>query len=89
MEIRLNLTEEYDVVSLFQLLKHERVKYINDNCKHMDMIKLLEGNDNNETAKHRLEHERHCLRMNYKKMDFINNLIDQLEPLVNKHVNSR
>lgn len=88
MEIKLNLTKEYDVVTLFQLLGNEKTKYTNDNFKHMDMISLLEGNNDNEKAKCRLEHERHCMRLNNEKIKFIDNLMSQLEPLVDKHFQS-
>lgn len=89
MEIKLNLAEEYDVVTLFQLLGNEKTGYVIDNFKHMDMISLLEGNCNNEKARNRLEHERQCMRMNNEKITFIDNLINQLEPLVDKHFNGR
>lgn len=88
MEIKLNLAEEYDVVMLFQLLHNRKQDYVKDNYRHMDMISLLEGNDNNEKAQYRLEGERHSMRMNNDKIKFMDNLISQLEPLVDKHFQS-
>lgn len=78
MEIKLNLIDEYDVIVLHNLLNNEKMRCVKDNCSHKDMMDLLEGNNDNEKAKGRLEHEKHCTRLNNEKIKVIDNLINQL-----------
>lgn len=85
MEIKLNLVDGYDVVSLFQILHNEKISVENSNHKHVDMIRLLEGNTNNKQAMERLEHEKHCMRMNNEKIEFLDGLLNQLDLLVDKY----
>ena len=85
MEIKLNLVEDYDVVLLFQILNNKKESHERANHEHVDMILLLEGNTNNERAMERLEAEKHCMRMNNEKIEFLNGLLNQLEPLVDKY----
>ena len=82
MEIKLQLKEDYEVVKLYQILRTKRNLYENENYKHIDMIRLLEGNENNEVAKGRLRHEKECLIWNNEEIEFIDNLMEQLEPIV-------
>ena len=88
-KLELNLNDEYDVVTLYQMLYNERKEYENDNYRHMDMIELLEGNNSNEKAKGRLRHEKDLLRSNNKKIEFIDNIINQLKPIVDNYFDSR
>lgn len=85
MEIKLNLVDGYDVVLLSQILHNKKTSVENSNHEHVDMIRLLEGNTNNERAMERLEAEKHCMRMNNKKIEFLDGLLNQLEPLVDKY----
>lgn len=82
MEIKLNLLKEFDAYTLFNILIHERNKIARENCEHKDMAYLLEGNENNEKAKGRLDYEMHCMRLNNEKLEVIDNLIEQLKPMV-------
>ena len=84
MEIKLKLREDYDVVELYQMLCTKRNLYVEDNYRHTDMIRLLDGNENNEVAKERLRSEKDSLRWNNEKIEFIENLIKQLEPIVDE-----
>lgn len=85
MEIKLNLANEYDVVLLFQILHNKKTNHENSNHEHVDMIRLLEGNTNNERAMERLEAEKHRMRMNNDNIEFLDGLLNQLEPLVDKY----
>ena len=85
MEIKLNLANEYDIVLLFQILHNEKTSVENSNYEHVDMIRLLEGNTNNERAMERLEADKHRMRMNNEKIEFLEGLLNQLEPLVDKY----
>ena len=86
MEIKLNLLKEYDVYELYRILGNEKSRLIKENCKHKEMIELLNGNENNECAKSRLDHENHCMGMNNDYIEIINNILNQLRPLVDKVV---
>ena len=81
MEIKLNLTDSFDVVRLYQLLVNRKMEYEDDNHNHTDMISLLEGS-NTEKAKNRLDYENHCLKINNREVEFINNIIKQIEHFV-------
>ena len=85
MEIKLNLVDEYDVVLLSQILHNKKTSVENSNHEHVDMIRLLEGNTNNERAMERLEAEKHSMRMNNERIEFLDGLLNQLEPLVDKY----
>ncbi len=87
MEIKLNLLDEYDVYELYRILGNEHRSLEQENYKHIDMIELLKGNENNELAMRRLEHENHCMRINCDYMKIIDNIRNQLEPLVDKVIN--
>lgn len=89
MELKINLEDKYDVVKLFQLLGNKKKEYVNDNYRHIEMIELLEGNDNNKKAQGRLEHEKHCMRMNNEHIEFIDRVMSQLEPIVDEYFNNR
>ena len=84
MEIKLNLLEDFDVYKLYIILGNEKAKLERDNCKHKDMIKLLVGNENNVWAMQNLDHENHCIEMNNNDLEIIDNIRNQLEPLVDK-----
>ena len=84
MEIKLNLTTEYDAVILYQMLWNERTNYESERSKHIDMIELLDGNDKNEKAKSRLEGEKHSKRLSDEKIEFLDSLLTQLKPVVDK-----
>ena len=84
MEIKLNLATEYDAVILYQMIWNERSRYESERNKHIDMIELLEGNDKNEKAKNRLKGEEHSKRLNDEKIEFLDNLLNQLKPIVDK-----
>ena len=84
MEIKLNLETEYDAVILYQMLWTKRASYESERSKHIDMIELLEGNDKNEKAKSRLDGEKHSKRLNDEKIEFLDNLLNQLKPVVDK-----
>ena len=85
MEIKLNLVDGYDVVLLFQVLHNKKTSYEKANHEHVDMIRLLEGNTNNERAMDRLDGEKHSMRMNNERIEFLDGLLNQLEPLVDKY----
>lgn len=86
MELKLNLAKEYDVVTLHRFLYNKRKEFENDNHRHMDMISLLEGNENNENAINRLRYEKDRLEDNNKYITFIDGILCQLEPLVDKQI---
>ncbi len=87
MEIKLNLLDEYDVYELYRMLGNEYSRLKQENYKHIEMIDLLRGNENNELAMRRLEHENHCMGINCDYMNIIDNIRNQLEPLVDKAIN--
>lgn len=82
MEIKLNLLEDYDAYKLFILLGNKKSALEQENCKHHDMIKLLVGNENNELAISRLESERNHIKRNNEDIQIIDNIRNQLKPLV-------
>ena len=84
MIVDLNFKRSYDVYELFRLLNNEKTRLQHENCDHFDMIKLLEGNETNEKAKNRLGYEKDCVRKNNEHIEFLNGLLDQLEPMVDK-----
>ena len=86
MEIKLNLLKENDVYELYRILGDEKSRLVQDNYKHIDMIKLLVGNYNNELAKEQLDCENHCVNINNNNIIIIDNIRDQLRPLVDKVV---
>ena len=86
MEIKLNLLEEYDVYELYRILGNEHSRLEQENYKHIEMINLLEGNEDNELAMGRLDHENHCMEINYNYMKIIDNIRNQLKPLVDKAI---
>ena len=86
MEIKLNLSSERDAYELFVILTNAKNKLEQENCAHKDMVKLLKGNETNDLAKARLEHENHCIRLNNEKIEIIDNFKIQLEPLVDKYL---
>ena len=86
MEIKLKLEKEYDVVTLHQFLYNRKKDYENDNHRHVDMISILEGNENNEKAINRLRYEKDRLKDNNKYITFIDGILCQLEPLVDKQI---
>lgn len=88
MEIKLKLSSKYDAVELHQLLGNEKIKYVNDNYRHLDMIELLEGS-NSEKGLSRLDAEKHSMRMNNKQIAFIDNIMSQLESYVEQYFKSR
>ncbi len=87
MEIKLNLLEEYDVYELYRILGNEHRRLEQENYKHIEMIELLEGNEDNELAISRLDHENHCMEINNGYMQIIDNIRNQLRPLVDKVIN--
>lgn len=86
MEIKLNLLKEYDVYELYRILGNEKGRLLRENYKHNEMIELLNGNENNECAKGRLDHETHRKRMNIDIIEIIDNIMNQLRPLVDKAI---
>ena len=88
MELKLNLTGEYDAYTLFIVLQNRKNELERKNHEHVDMILLLEG-ANNEAAKTRLDHEKHCFKMNSEEIAVIYNLIVQLEPVVDTLFNQQ
>lgn len=86
MEIKLKLENEYDVVTLHRFLYNKRKDFENDSYRHMDMISLLEGNENNEKAINKLRYEKDRLEDDNKYIAFIDGILRQLEPLVDKQI---
>ncbi len=86
MEIKLKLEKGYDVVTLHRFLYNKRKDFENDNHRHVDMISLLEGNENNEKAIDRLRYEKDRLKDNNNYITFIDGILCQLEPLVDKQI---
>jgi hypothetical protein len=86
MELKLKLEKEYDVVPLFQFLYNKKKDCENDNHRHVDMISILEGNTNNKKAIDRLRYEKDRIKDNNDKIAFIDGLLRQLEPLVDKQL---
>lgn len=89
MEIKLKLEKGYDVVTLRRFLYNKRKDFENDNHRHVDMISLLEGNENNEKAIDRLRYEKDRLKDNNNYITFIDGILCQLEPLVDKQIGGR
>ena len=88
MELKLNVTNEWDIISLFRILRNQKDNYENSNYEHQDLINLLEGNVTNERAMRRLDSEKHIVRINKERIQCINNLLKQLEPLVQQYLNN-
>lgn len=86
MEIKLKLENEYDVVTLFHFLYNRKKDYEYDNHRHVDMISILEGNTTNEKAIDKLRYEKDRLKDNNKYITFIDGILRQLEPLVDKQI---
>ena len=84
MEIKLTLLKDYDVYELYRILSNERRRLEAENSKHTDMIRLLVGNENNEWAKSRLDGENCGMRINNGYIEIIDNITNQLKPLVHK-----
>lgn len=59
------------------------------NCKHKEMIALLDGNENNKLAKERLKHEINCLKDNEEQIKNFNHFIKKTELLINKIVGGK
>lgn len=79
MEIKLNLKNEGEVVDIYQILRNERTLQVGKSCDSQDMIELLKGNEGNVAAKNRLRCEQQLLQIYHKKIQFIDQLIAQLE----------
>lgn len=84
MEITLNLLEEFDIYYLFIMLGNLKHEYEQENYKHIELVKLLEGNDKNEDAQSRLIYEKDCMRSNDEKIKILDNIREQLGPKVDK-----
>ena len=85
-EITLNLLDEFDVYELHLILYNKKKEITDDTYRRMDLIRLLEGNEKNEEAKNRLRHENDMITHNNDKIKIIDNLLEQLLPLVDRQI---
>lgn len=102
MQLKINLENDFDVYTLHLILHHERITRVNDNEKHEGMIKLLTGTPLsnqtnikkliqnttlNEKAKEQLNYEISLMDKNNKTIKIIDNIMNQLSPIVNDQLN--
>ena len=87
MQLKINLENDFDVYTLHLILHNERITRVNDNEKHEEMIKLLTGVSLSEKAKERLDYETSLMDKNNKTIKIIDNIMNQLSPIVNDQLN--
>lgn len=83
-EVTFTLLNEFDIYHLFILLGNEINSYKNSNYKHLELIRLLEGNDNNVAAQEKLKFEKERIRDNNEQIKILDNIRIQLQSRVDK-----